>query len=159
MSNIYTLENGTIQIDDDGNPITNIITPLVVTNDTLVLYPHFVTNVDEMRPDLVLRAMYGNSNFIDEIMTLNNVIDSFSLTEGTLLWYPDPTDIDKLRKEPSTQTDQQIIDSLVDPNAERKITYNRETGENLSPTVKPTTLKQISVDTNNNTIKIINTLK
>ena len=60
MSYIYTLENGNIQIDSDGNPITNIVTPLVITSDNIVLYPFIVTSVEEMRPDLVLRGMYGN---------------------------------------------------------------------------------------------------
>lgn len=159
MSQIYTLENGNIVLDDMGNPITNIITPLVITNDNLTLYPFFVTQVEEMRPDLVLTQMYGNSRYIDEIMTLNNVIDSFSLSDGTLLWYPDSTDIDKLQKTPVNQTDEEIINQLVDPNSERKIDYNRETGENLTPSAKPSTLKQINVDTVNNTIKIINRLK
>jgi hypothetical protein len=156
---IYTLENGSIQIDNMGNPITNIITPLVITSDNLTLYPFFVSQSHEMRADLILTAMYGNSRYIDEIMTLNNVIDSFSLFDGMLLWYPDAIDIDKLQKAPVIQTDEEIINQLVDPNSERKIDYNRETGENLTPSTKPSTLKQINVDTVNNTIKIINRLK
>lgn len=159
MSKIYTLENGTIQIDSEGNPITNIITPLVITSDNLVLYPYIITKETEMRPDLILRAMYGNSDNIDEIMTLNNIIDSWSLQEGEILVYPDPDDLDKLRKQPTAQTNEEIINQLVDPNSERKIDYNRETGENMAPSIKPSTMKQISVDTVNNTIKITNRLK
>ena len=159
MSYIYTLENGNIQIDSDGNPITNIVTPLVITSDNIVLYPFIVTSVEEMRPDLVLRGMYGNGQYYDEIMTLNNIIDSFSLTEGTILWYPDPTDVDKLIKQQASQTNEEIINQLVDPNSEQKIDFNRETGVNLSPTIKPTTMKQITVDTVNNTISITNKLK
>lgn len=159
MSYIYTLENGNIQIDSDGNPITNIISPLVITSDNLTLYPYFVSSQEQMRPDLVLRGMYGDSKNIDEIMTLNNIIDAFSLQDGTLLWYPDPSDLDKLRKEPVIQSDEEIINQLVDPNSERKIDINRETGDNLSPSIKPSTMKQISVDTINNTIKITNKLK
>ena len=159
MSYIYTLENGNIQIDSDGNPITNIVTPLVITSDNIVLYPFIVTSVEEMRPDLVLRGLYGNGQYYDEIMTLNNIIDSFSLTEGTILWYPDPTDVDKLIKQQASQTNEEIINQLVDPNSEQKIDFNRETGVNLSPTIKPTTMKQITVDTVNNTISITNKLK
>ena len=152
MSYIYTLENANIQIDSDGNPITNIVTPLVITSDNIIVYPFIVTSVEEMRPDLVLRGMYGNGQYYDEIMTLNNIIDSFSLTEGTILWYPDPTDIDKLRRQQASQTNDEIINQLVDPNSEQKLDFNRETGFNLSPTIKPTTMKQITVDTVNNTI-------
>jgi len=159
MSYIYTLENGNIQIDSDGNPITNIITPLVYTNENIVLYPYFVAPEEEMRPDLILRGMYGNSRNIDEILTLNNIVDSFSLTSGILLWYPDPSDLEKLVISPIIETDDEIINKLVDPNAERRIDINRETGLNLTPTTKPSTLKQINVDTNNNTISIINRLK
>lgn len=157
--NIYTLENGSIQLDIDGNPITNIITPLVITSDNLVLYPYFISKSEEMRPDMIINGMYGNTNNLDEIMTLNNVIDSWSLQEGIILWYPDPSDLDKLRKSPVIQTDDDIINQLVDPNSERRIDFNRETGENTTPTVKPSTMKQISVDTNSNTIKITNRLK
>jgi len=159
MSYIYTLENANIQIDSDGNPITDIVTPLVLTSDNIIVYPFIVTSVEEMRPDLVLRGMYGNGQYLDEIMTLNNIVDSFSLVAGTILWYPDPTDLDKLRKEPVTQTNEEIINLLVDPNSEQKIDFNRETGTNLPPSVKPTTMRQISVDTVNNTISITNRLK
>lgn len=163
MSYIYTLENGNFQLGSDGKIITNIIYPLVIKIDGLVIYPYIVTKQEEMRPDLVLRGMYGNSNFIDEILTFNNIIDSFSLTEGTILWYPDEKDLDKLRKSPIRETDQQIINKLVNPNSERIVDSNRqlnlETGQNLTPPAKPTTLKQIEVDTKNNVIKIINRLK
>jgi hypothetical protein len=156
---IYTLENSNIQIDREGNPITNIITPIVVTSDDLVLYPYPVSRAEEMRPDMILNGMYGNTENLDEIMTLNNIVDSWSIREGDILWYPDPSDLDKIRREPVTQTEEEIINQLVDPNSERKVDFNRETGENTIPTVKPTTMQQISVDTTNNTIKIINRLK
>ena len=159
MSYIYTLEKGVIQIDAEGNPITNIITPLVITLDGLNLFPYIVSIAEEMRPDIILRGMYGNSDNIDEIMTLNNIIDSWSLSEGSVLWYPDPSDLDKLRKSQAAQTNQEIINQLVDPNSERKIDFNRETGENMAPSIKPSTMKQITVDTVNNTIKITNKLK
>lgn len=160
MSYIYTLENGNIQLDEDGNSITNIISPLVNTSDDLMVYPYIVSKPEEMRIDLILSGMYGEgSNYIDEIVTLNNIIDPMALIEGTILWYPDSTDLDKIRKAPITETDEEIIDRLVDPNSERKIDYNRESGMNLTPTIMPINMKQIDVDTKNNIIKINNKLK
>jgi len=157
--NIYTLENAGIQSDKDGNPLMNITQQIVISDDTLKKYPYLVNKMEEMRPDLIVQGMYGNTGYIDEIMTLNNIVDSWSLTEGTLLWYCDPDDLDKIRKKPQTETADDIINKLVDPNSERKVDYNRETGEGLSPTVKPSNLKQISIDPANNTIKVINRLK
>jgi len=71
----------------------------------------------------------------------------------------DEDDISKLKKAQSTQTDDEIIDSLVDPDSERKLDYNRETGMNLLPSVKPSKMKQIDVNAENNTITVINKLK
>ena len=159
MANLYTLENATVQIDSDGNPITNIITPIVITRDDLTLYPHIVTPEEEMRPDLILWSIYGQKGYIDEIFTLNNIVDSLSIKQGDIIWFVDENDIPKLQVSQSTQTKEQIINSLVDPNAEQKIDYNRDTGDNLLPTIKATNLKQINVNSNNNTISVINKFK
>lgn len=156
---IYTLENAELQSDKDGNPLMNITEQIVLTNDALKKYPYFVSKSEEMRPDLVVQGMYGNTDYIDEIMTINNIVDSWSLTEGTLIWYCDENDLNNIRKSPQTETTKNIISKLVDPNSERKIDYNRETGDGVSPSIKPTNLKQISVDPVNNTIKVINRLK
>jgi hypothetical protein len=160
MSYIYTLENGNIELDEERNSITNIIAPLVNMSDDLIVYPYIVSKQEEMRIDLILSGMYGeNNNYIDEILTLNNIIDPLSLVEGTILWYPDSTDLEKIRKSPIIETDEDIINRLIDPNSERKIDYNRETGMNLTPTIMPSNMKQIDVDTKNNIIKINNKLK
>lgn len=156
---IYTLENTTTMLSKDGFVISNITTPLIVTVEGLILYPYYVQPVEEMRPDLVVQGMYGNTNFIDEIMTLNNIIDSWSLTQGTLLWYPSVDDLDKMRREQVVQTQEEIINQLINPNSEKRIDFNRDTGEGTIPTVKPTGMKQISVDTKNNVVKITNRLK
>jgi hypothetical protein len=159
MANLYTLENGSIQIDSEGNPITNIITPIVITRDDVILYPHIVTPEEEMRPDLVTWSIYGQHGYIDEIMTLNNIVDSLSIRQGDIIWFVDENDIQKLRVEPQKQTTEEIINSLVDPNAERKFDVNRETGENMLPSMKTTKLKQVTVNPDNNTITIINKFK
>lgn len=159
MANLYTLENATVQIDYQGNPISNIINPLVISRDDIYLYPHPVTVEEEMRPDLILWSIYGQNGYVDEIMTLNNIVDTLSIRQGDIIWFCDENDIPKLRIIQNSQTDEEIINALVDPNSERKIDFNRETGQNLLPSVKPANLKQISVDSNNNTIKIINRLK
>ena len=159
MANLYTLENATIQIDKDGNPISNIINPIVITRDDITLYPHIVTIQEEMRPDLVTWSIYGQKGYIDEIMTLNNIVDVFSINQGDVIWFCDENDMPKLQVAQGTKTNEDIINSLIDPNSERKIDYNRETGENLLPSIKPTNLKQVQVDSNNNTITITNKLK
>lgn len=156
---IYTLENAGYKTDSMGHVLMNITEQLVVSNELLKKYPYFVSRMEEMRPDLIVQGMYGNTDYIDEIMTINNIIDSWSLKEGTLLWYCDVDDLDKIRKNPQIETTNEIIDRLVDPSSERKIDYNRETGEGVSPSIKPSNLKQISVDPSNNTIKVINRLK
>ena len=159
MANLYTLENGKIQIDSDGNPITDIITPIVITRDDLTLYPHIITPEEEMRPDLILWSIYGQKGYVDEIFTLNNIVDPLSIRQGDIIWFVDENDIPKLQVSQSNQTNEEIINNLVDPNAEQKIDYNRDTGDNLLPTIKPTNLNQITVNTNNNTISVINKFK
>jgi len=159
MANLYTLENGKIQIDSDGNPITDIIAPIVISRDDLTLYPHIVTIDEEMRSDLIMWSIYGQRGYVDEIMTLNNIVDPLSIKLGDIIWFVDENDISKLRKIQSVQTEEEIINALVDPDSERKLDYNRETGKNLLPSVKPSGLKQIDVNVENNTIKVINRLK
>ena len=86
-------------------------------------------------------------------------MDSLSIRQGDIIWYVDENDIPKLRVEPQKQTTEEIINSLIDPNQERKFDVNRETGQNMLPSMKPTKLKQVTVNPNNSTITIINKFK
>lgn len=53
-----------------------------------------VTSELEMRPDLVARIYYGNSNKLDYILKFNGISNPFSLEAGTYLFIGEEGDLD-----------------------------------------------------------------
>lgn len=156
MSYLYSLENNVRKVEQDN--LLDLITPILVNDDTLYYYPYIVSEVEEMRPDIICNNIYGHSKYIDELLTLNNILNPWSIKNGQIIYYVDEESILLIQSKP--KEDQQVLlKNLVNPNKDTKKDPNRTTGENLPPSIKPSNLKDVSVDFTNKTIKIMDTLK
>jgi len=156
MSYLYTNENAS-RDKKQGN-LVNIIDPLIKWDDTLNYYPYVVTNEDAMRIDLICFNIYGNFNYIDELLTLNNILNAWSIKGGQVIYFLNEDELVTLQLQ--TKADNQaIVKELINPNKDTKKDPNRDTGTGLPPTIKPTGLKDVSVDFDNKTIKIMDRFK
>jgi len=156
MSYLYTIEN---QIrKSNQNYLLDLLTPIVNISDELYYYPYLVSEAEEMRIDLICLNIYGHTGYIDEILTLNNIINPWSIKSGSIIYYVDEEQILLMQTKPKAD-EQTILNNLVNPNKDTKKDPNRQTGENLTPTIKPAGLKDVEINYDKKTVKIIDKLK
>jgi len=156
MNYLYT--NEITQRDQIQSNLFDIIDPLIIWDDSLNYFPYVVSQEEAMRPDLICFNIYNNFNYIDELLTMNNILNPWSIQEGQVIFYIDEDSISAIQLLSKTD-DQEIVRSLVNPNKDTQRDPNRDTGTGLPPTIKPAGLKDVSVDFNNKTIKIMDRFK
>ena len=87
-------------------------------------YEYKVQKGEEMRIDLVCKSIYGNIDYIDVILNVNNISNPLNIKEGSLIKYPDQSDIEILRfKEKKSKEDSKV---LSNPNKSTKIDQSRQ---------------------------------
>ena len=156
MNYLYT--NEIVQRDQLQGNLFDIIDPVIIWNDTLNYFPYVVSQEEAMRIDLICFNIYNNFNYIDELLTLNNIYCPWSIKEGQTIYFIEEDSIQVMQLQAKAD-DQQIVRQLVNPNKDTQKDPNRDTGTGLPPTIKPAGLKDVTVDYNNKTIKIMDRFK
>lgn len=156
MSYLYTLE--TVERSSGQTNLFNIVDPLLMVDDTLNYYPYVVAEEEAMRIDLICYSIYGNFAFIDELLTINNISNPWSIKGGSTIYFLDEDDLVTLRIFPKADQEK-IVNELVNPNKDTQKDTNRDSGTGLTPTIKPSNLKEVDINYNNKTIKIIDRFK
>lgn len=156
MSYLYTNEK--VLRDKKQGDLFDIIDPLVIWDDSLSYYVYIVSKEEEMRPDLICYNIYNSFNYIDELLTWNNILNPFSIKQGQIIYFLDEDSIRALRLQ-SKADEEEVVKSLVNPNKDTQKDPNRDVGYGLPPTVKPAGVKDVKVDFNNKTIKIMDKFK
>lgn len=160
MSYLYTLENAQRSITQDN--LTNIVDPIIASDDSLNYYPYVVPENEAMRIEQICYSIYGNFMYEDELLMINNILNPWSIRGGDIIYFLNEDDMLSLRLVPKVNQTE-IISQLVNPNKDTKRDPNRDgniqEGTGLPPTIKPTGLKDVNVDYNNKTIKIIDQFK
>lgn len=79
---------------------------------------------EEMRIDLVCKSIYGNIDYVDIILNVNNISNPLNIKEGTVIIYPDQSNIELLRfKEKVVRDDAKIVSN---PNKSNRIDPTRQ---------------------------------
>lgn len=150
---LYTLDN--IERDEDQEYLYDLFNTKISAKSYTKVFWYFVKEEESMRLDLICKHVYGNTDLLDEIVTLNNIVDPLSVTTGSeiLMFYPEDAmslyiqDID-MKKDMS----------LVNKNKETEKDPNREKNRQLLPNIKTDpNLKDINIS--NGKVKIVNNLK
>jgi len=161
LSYLYTLEKA--ERNATQKNLTNIIDPIVGSDDSLSYYPYYVLDNEAMRIDMICYSIYGNFEYIDELLTINNILNPWSIRAGDIIYFLEEDDMASLRiSRPANQAD--IVAKLVNPNKDTQKDPNRDSnsvtvGTGLPPSIKPNGLKDVNIDFDNKVIKIIDTLK
>jgi hypothetical protein len=157
MSYLYTLEKA--QRNAVQNNLTDIVDPILGSDDTLSYYPYVVGQEEGMRIDQVCYNIYGNFNYIDEILTINNIINPWSIRGGDIIYFLDEGDLESLQLSPKIDQTA-IINKLINPNKDTQKDPNRDpnsvtTGNGLPPTIKTKGSDDVTIDYVNKKIKIM----
>jgi hypothetical protein len=151
---IYTFDK--LNIGTDG--FYDLFEKTIVNDINLSNYYNFIVNDEfEGRLDLISKYLYGSTDFMEELMVINNIINPFSIKTGDILYYiPSSGDFNYLYVSDEMNDDIKDDILLMNKNKSTKKDINRI---GYPPTIKPDNLKQIKVNYNNKKITIVNTVK
>jgi hypothetical protein len=133
---IYDID--TLLKDSSGN---YDLTQLTFQSDfTSLRYQQYeVQQGEEMRIDLVCESIYGNTDYVDIILNVNEIDNPLNIKQGTILVYP-TGNIDSLRySDKSKNTDVQI---LGNSNKQQRKDNNRKKYVENKLTLPPTIMNQ-----------------
>ena len=151
--------NYNIKRDSDQDNLFDVFQKNIVNTQSIVRRIYIVPSEYEMRLDKISEHIYGSSDYVEELMILNDLISPYSVKEGQYIYFCQYSDLSKLytTDEIATQQDKahQALLNSMQTDRNKKNLFN---DENLPLTIKPNVLKQVSV-TNDNKIKIINTFE
>lgn len=148
--NFYTFEN--TKLDSTGH--YNLFEKTMVNNSKVGYEVFPVTDQFQGRLDLLCRYLHGNTNYLEELMTLNNIINPYSVkTNDKIKYYPNPTNYGLLYQSDVPQESKKDEILMMNRNKTTKKDKNRI---GSPPTIKPDNLKQIDVNHSKKKIIIIN---
>lgn len=151
--NFYTFD--TLNLDETGH--YNLFEKTMVNKPNLLISTIVVTDEFQGRLDLVCRFVHANTKYLEELMTLNHIINPYSIKTGDVIRYFASTNNYQLLYESDPQpTDKKDEILLMNRNKSTKKDKNRI---GSPPTIKPDNLKQIDVNHSKKKITIINKFK
>jgi hypothetical protein len=130
---IYDIDK--LEKDSSGN--YNLTQLTFQADYTSLSYQQYeVQKGEEMRIDLVCESIYGNTDYVDIILNVNNIDNPLNIQEGTILIYP-TGNIDSLRY--SDIKKQNTAEVLANTNKQQRKDNNRkkyvENKYSLPPTI------------------------
>ena len=141
----YTLENIKRDVNQDG--LYNLFRQTVLDKFSLKLVD-YVRETETGRLDLISDRLYGTDIYVEELMLINNIINSWNIKSGDYIFYvPNPETYRLLEKD---DEDTDIVAKPINKNTRKD--PNRVEG--VIPTIKPLDFEQIIIDKKNKKIKL-----
>lgn len=135
---IYDIEN----LIKENNDLYNLIQMTFQYNpeDTVRFSEHKVTRSQEMRIDNVCQEIYGNTNYVDILCSVNNIDNPLNIKEGEILIYPEASDINQLRYDKVDDDD--TLSTVINTEKRTKTDPNRKKYNDNRQSIPPTILPQ-----------------
>ena len=150
---IYSFEQLTIKTDGFYDLFEKTMKP----STDFTLYKFVVTDEYKGRLDLVSRYLYGSSDYVEELMKINNIINPLSVKGGDIIYHPqDSSSFTFLYDKDIAVTNQKDEILMMNKNKSTKTDSNRL---GSPPTIKPDNLKQLDINYNKKKITVINKFK
>jgi hypothetical protein len=146
-----------IKRDTNQDGLFNLFQKNIVNTNNIKLEPYFVPREFEMRLDRVSKFLYGTSNYVEELMVLNDIINPYSIKEGQLIYFCSINSIVNLYKKDELIGDEEASKKRLVNSSQAKTKQKFINDQNLAPTIKPSNLKQVKVK--DNRVEIINTFQ
>ncbi len=118
------------------------------TFEGLTFLEYEVQKGEEMRIDLVCQSIYGNIDYVDIILNINNISNPLNIKEGSVIIYPTQGSIDSLKiKESKDSPNKKVVNKSVtsDPSRQSYIEGNYS----LPPNVLESPTEQVVISGNN----------
>ncbi len=152
--NIYSFDISPIKLK---NKLFNIFQKNMEYRTEIQLYKYVVPREYEMRLDLISKRIYGSTNYVEELMLLNNIINPYSIKENQDIYYCSQNSLNALYVKDNMEDNAELRDDIIEA---AQPTKNRKDAEKKIPTtLKPKNIKQVTIDTKNRKVKIMNSFK
>jgi hypothetical protein len=144
----YTFE--VIQRDILQNKLYDIFSKSVFDRD-VPKYDDFVKENEDCRLDLVSLRLYGTTEYVEELMVANNIINPFSISFGDPITYVSVEYLNYLRG-----VDKPNYNSMKVAKPKNKKSTRQDANRNkgVPPTRRPLDFQQMIIDRKNRTIKL-----
>lgn len=140
-NNIYSIEK------EDSSYNIDLFENNISTNVDLDMYRYIVKYGEEMKISSVCKSIYGSDVYIEELMRLNNIINSFNIKVNDIIYYCKVEDMEKLH---TTNIDYTLY---INTNFSDTKSNFVDSKINIDPTTEQGENK-ISINHRDNTIKI-----
>ena len=134
-----------------------IETPSFVYRNNIRLFSYVVQRHEEMRIDLVMKSIYGESDYfkdLDVILYINGIDNPLEIRESDTILYPNPGDLGEFRyyERGNFTENKKISEKLGVPNKTTRKDSNREkfinNGYSLPPVVMAESKNPVRIDKN-----------
>ena len=150
---IYSFDISPIKLKDK---LFNIFQKNIEYNNTIQLFKYVVPKEYEMRLDLISKRIYGSPDYIEELMLINNIINPYSIRENQDIYYCSKDKIGSLYTTDNLLDTDELREKIIQAEQPSK---NRKKTEKIPTTLKPKNIKQVTIDTKNRKVKIMNSFK
>lgn len=154
----FDSQNNNIKRDPNQDGLFNLFQKNIVNSNNVFLNLYVVPREFEMRLDKVSNFIYESPDYIEELMSLNDIISPYSIKEGQSIWYCSLSNMDKLYVKDKTLTDNLMRQNLIKSSQPNRDKQNLSNDQSLPPTVKPASLEQIKVSKDNK-VQIMNSFE
>lgn len=134
----YTLE--TIKRNKNQDGLFDIFTDTVV-DYAIHLITDYIREDETGRLDLVSLRLYGNKKYMEELMTINNILNSFTIEFGDEFKYVEHNNITLFNKIDEDE-DKSTIEIIKNKNTRKDLTRN----VGVTPTTKPVDFEHIIIE-------------
>ena len=141
-----------------GN-LFNLFEKNIMNVNNVELIPYVVPREYEMRLDRISEFIYGTSQYVEELMVMNDILNPYSIKEGQIIYYCDVNLLSNFYTSDKL-TDQNEIkrQELMNSSQNNRSKFTLGDNQKLPPNIKPSNLEQIKIS-KDNTVSIINTFE
>ena len=107
----YSLEN--IKRDKNQDSLYDIFSKTVV-DQKINRLQNTVIDGEDGRLDKVSLRLYGSTNYVEELMIINNIINPFSIKVGDVIFYVETKNVEYLRQiEKSKEVSEKVFNKIT----------------------------------------------
>ena len=152
---IYSFENSKkSQISETGETLLDLFETSVVYVESLKNYKYIIPLEYTNRIDLITIHLYDSGEYVEELMTMNNIMNPFSMETDDVLYFTLPDNLQEMYRtdlEKDTSNKSQILNINKSKSSTKRMSL-------LPPSVNPG-IKQVDIDYNKKTITVLNKFK
>lgn len=126
----------TLKRDDNQSGLYNLFQPTFKMGLNYPNQTHVVSIEEEMRIDLICKAVYGNVDYCDFILNVNNIDNPLNVKAGDVLLCPSPGAFEDFKVQLSQITDAR--NQLLNVNKSTKVDTNRQSYVEQNYSLQPT---------------------